>query len=777
MATHTFQIIVTQSGAQQTAQAISQVGVSAKKAVNALALFRQALVVASTIRAATGFINLVDAATRLDNRLRVATSSMEEFSRAQNFVSQISRDTRSDLEANAVTYSRLIRATDSLGLSSEYLEKVMKGLTLATAVGGATSQEARNAMIQFSQALASGALRGDELRSVAEQIPALANAIGKEFGITGGQLIAFAKLNPGILETERVIKAVADSVPQLQEEFNRTIPTIEQGFVMLRNSAIEFFRDVNNGIGIFRAFNIALVSVADNFGLVLTAATGLVALRLSSVFLRWGAAIATGAGNLSAFISLVSQGHGVIASFSALISVNPLTIWIASIAAATVALVALYQAFPQVRFAIDRLFEGFMALVSTILSVVDVVRSSLPDWFSFYNVMGVVADVIAIMLIAFQNFIAFALVPAVVAIEAVVRALNALNLVSDSVVGNVERMRIQLLGYAQGTLEGKQATDEVSGSMGALDTTAKSLLGTLVKQDTVTKSLTKENKKLSNSVKETTDSYTEFDRVVQRTSFGVSTITRSIEGFGIIASDTSEETKKMAKTIREVSDASDMADTSISNVNTSLTQFLGIDGAVYNGLNGIANGYDKIANAAVRAAQASVIASNAMGRSANSEGLRDFNLGGSNGPAAFSSSSDSRFFGGRPVVERPNFQFDPTIGAWVAADRQFGGFSRSRGPTPAEIAFAAFKSATEGASAPVGLDFQTLTPFQGGGTRPTNDRFGLHEPTNVSNSVDNSIKVNMTVVTNDAQSFRQNRALIEDNMLSMVERAKRRRAR
>ena len=66
MATHTFQIIVTQSGAQQTAQAIAQVGASAQKSANALQFFRQALVVASTVRAAAGMVDLIDAATRID---------------------------------------------------------------------------------------------------------------------------------------------------------------------------------------------------------------------------------------------------------------------------------------------------------------------------------------------------------------------------------------------------------------------------------------------------------------------------------------------------------------------------------------------------------------------------------------------------------------------------------------------------------------------------------------------------------------------------------------
>ena len=121
MATHTFQIIVTQSGAQQTAQAIAQVGTSAQKSASALQFFRQALVLASTVRAAAGMVDLIDAATRMENRLQQATKTTQEFARAQAFVSQISRQTRTDVEANTVTYARLLRSTEGLDLSRENL--------------------------------------------------------------------------------------------------------------------------------------------------------------------------------------------------------------------------------------------------------------------------------------------------------------------------------------------------------------------------------------------------------------------------------------------------------------------------------------------------------------------------------------------------------------------------------------------------------------------------------------------------------------------------------
>lgn len=60
--------------------------------------------------------------------------------------------------------------------------------------------------MQFGQALGSAELRGDELNSVIEQTPGLADAIGKELGVTTGELKNLAKA--GQLDIHTVIQAL-----------------------------------------------------------------------------------------------------------------------------------------------------------------------------------------------------------------------------------------------------------------------------------------------------------------------------------------------------------------------------------------------------------------------------------------------------------------------------------------------------------------------------------------------------------------------------------------
>lgn len=272
MATQTFVIQVQMQGGKQVTQQLNQIqqaAVSTERSVSqtarTMAFFRNALVALSAVRVVTGITEFADTVVNMDNRLRVATKSQEEFTRAQAFLRDISMQTRTAIDDNAVVYSRMLRSTEGLGFSTKELESAMEGVTLAIKVGGATSQEARNSLIQFSQSLASGALRGDELRSVAEQLPGLADAIGKEFGVAGGQLLAFAKANPGILETERVMRGVIAAVPELRAQFATMSVSIGDGFTMLRTGALLFLQSMNNASGVFGALGQALAFVGANF--------------------------------------------------------------------------------------------------------------------------------------------------------------------------------------------------------------------------------------------------------------------------------------------------------------------------------------------------------------------------------------------------------------------------------------------------------------------------------------------------------------------------------
>lgn len=104
-------------------------------------------------------------------------------------------------------------------------------------VSGASKTEASNAMIQLSQALASGVLRGDELRSVMEQAPGLIKLIAKESGIAEENIRDAA--SKGLITAEVVKNAVLNNAGEINEAFEN-IPMTWQGVAtVLKNKATE----------------------------------------------------------------------------------------------------------------------------------------------------------------------------------------------------------------------------------------------------------------------------------------------------------------------------------------------------------------------------------------------------------------------------------------------------------------------------------------------------------------------------------------------------------
>jgi tape measure domain-containing protein len=204
-------------------------------------------------------IRTVDSYTVLQNRLRAVTDSQEELVRVQERLFKVSRDTRSSVEANVELFSRLALSSRELGVSESELINFTQSLNQAIKLSGATATEAQAGLIQLSQGMASGALRGDELRSVLEQLPAVADVIAKSLGVTRGQLREMG--SQGQITAEVILKAFREARGELADRFGSTLPTIAEGFQQIRNEAIRLAGELSKTTG-FDSFGDVLVAFA-----------------------------------------------------------------------------------------------------------------------------------------------------------------------------------------------------------------------------------------------------------------------------------------------------------------------------------------------------------------------------------------------------------------------------------------------------------------------------------------------------------------------------------
>ena len=160
-------------------------------------------------------------------------------------------------------------------------------------------------MIQFSQGLAAGALRGDELRAVMEQLPVVTQTLTKYLGIGRGELRKWAF--EGRVTTQVIIDAFEAAEKGLEERFLKRVPTVDQAITVLMSSLTSFIGKMDQSVQATGTLAKAILWVGDNMDIL-----GRVALA---------AGVVIGTVLLGNLIALVAQ----MKLFSlAILTVNPL---------------------------------------------------------------------------------------------------------------------------------------------------------------------------------------------------------------------------------------------------------------------------------------------------------------------------------------------------------------------------------------------------------------------------------------------------------------------
>lgn len=247
------------AGTKAVKQGLSELDTQANKTQ---LLLQRALRVVGVGFAVRQVVDLADSFTNLQNRLRVVTGSQAELQRVTQQLLEVSNRSRSSFESTTELYSRLALATRELGIGQKELLQVTESINKAIILSGASAKEANNGLIQLSQGLASGRLTGDELRSTLEQLPVVADVIAKRLGVTRGEL---RKLGAeGKITSAEIIGAFQDAREKLDQKFAKTVPTLGQSFVVLRNNVVAFVGRLNEGTGALRLFGAALRFVGEN---------------------------------------------------------------------------------------------------------------------------------------------------------------------------------------------------------------------------------------------------------------------------------------------------------------------------------------------------------------------------------------------------------------------------------------------------------------------------------------------------------------------------------
>lgn len=215
-------------------------------------------------------IAMMDSYTELQNRIRLVTHSQTEMAQATESVFDISSRTNQSVGATAQIYQRFAQNADRLNLSQLQVAELTETVAKSVAISGASAGAAEAALMQFGQALGSAELRGDELNSVIEQTPPLAQAIADGLGVSVGALKDMGK--NGELSINKVITALEKAKSSVDSDFEKRVKTLSMSYTNLETSFIKYAGEADRTYGITQKLGESVDFVSKNLDQLITAA-------------------------------------------------------------------------------------------------------------------------------------------------------------------------------------------------------------------------------------------------------------------------------------------------------------------------------------------------------------------------------------------------------------------------------------------------------------------------------------------------------------------------
>lgn len=215
------------------------------------------------IGGAQGFKTLSDAATRIDNALRVAGLSGAELEKTYQLLFAAATKNAVPVETLVQLYSRLSLVQGELGVTQDQVRVFTEKISLALRAGGTSAQEAAGALTQLGQALGNGVVRAEEFQSLFEGAPTILQAAAAGIEQAEGSV---GKLRKIMLEGNLSSKALFDGFQAgsviLEKRVAGSVLTIEDRLGNLNSALVNAAREFNTSSKAGETFGSAIDQVS-----------------------------------------------------------------------------------------------------------------------------------------------------------------------------------------------------------------------------------------------------------------------------------------------------------------------------------------------------------------------------------------------------------------------------------------------------------------------------------------------------------------------------------
>lgn len=217
----------------------------------------------------------------LTSRVRLNIATHEDAGEVMDRLASIARGTYSSLEASAQGFALNSVTLRAMGRSTQEQLDYTAALNNALVVSGTTSAQFVMVQNSLNRALAEGVVRGQELQNVLNYGSRVAELLADELGTNVTQLRALAA--DGKITGDILYNTLVRNMELLADEADSMPATIEDAFVILRNSLLQTIGVMDQQRGVSASLAEAIIGVADNIDILVDVA-GAAALLLAARF-------------------------------------------------------------------------------------------------------------------------------------------------------------------------------------------------------------------------------------------------------------------------------------------------------------------------------------------------------------------------------------------------------------------------------------------------------------------------------------------------------------
>lgn len=207
------------------------------------------------------YIAMSDQLKTIEGQIKNVVKSGKETKRVEEEIYAMAGRSRQSYAESANLFTSVARNASELGKSTDDILKFTEDVSNAMLLGGGSAASQQAALVQLGQALGSGTLRGDELNSIMEQAPKLAETIAKGMGTTIGSLRKLG--SEGKLTAKDVFDAVRKQSDSLKKDLGNMPWTVAQASSRIRDSVAQLFFSIENKFGFGDKVARLIATIAD----------------------------------------------------------------------------------------------------------------------------------------------------------------------------------------------------------------------------------------------------------------------------------------------------------------------------------------------------------------------------------------------------------------------------------------------------------------------------------------------------------------------------------